>query len=44
MSVKITAKDIIPCVYRFLLKYGFDAAAEALEEAAGDVSAVRMIL
>jgi hypothetical protein len=44
MSVKITAGDILPCVYRFLIKYGFTDAAAAIEEAGGDVSAVLDIL
>jgi len=34
MSLKISAEDVIPCVYRFLLKYGHSAAAKALEKSA----------
>lgn len=34
MSLKVSAEDIIPCVYRFLLKFGHTAAAKALEKSA----------
>ena len=33
MSVKIEATDIVPCVYRFLQKFGYEKAANALEKA-----------
>jgi len=34
MSLKVSAEDLIPCVYRFLVKYGHTAAAKALEKSA----------
>ena len=42
MSSKITPLDVLPCVYRFLLKYGFTDAAENIEENA-DITAVRTL-
>ena len=41
MSLKIEATDIIPCVYRFLQKFGYEKAATALGKAA-DVDPVSL--
>jgi len=34
MSLKVSAEDIIPCIHRFLVKFGHTAAAKALEKSA----------